>query len=42
MVRFGYKGGCGVLECMLNGVLKAELVWATDKWLRVISNTMSF
>ena len=42
MVHFSYKGGCCVLECMLNEALKAELVWAIDKWLRVISNTMSF
>ena len=41
MVHFSYKGGCGVLECTLNEALKH---WAVDnyKWLRVISNTMSF
>ena len=42
MVRFSYKGGCGLLECMLNEALKAELVWAIDIWLQVIINTMSF
>ena len=42
MVCFSYKGGCGVLECMLNEALKAELVWAIDKWLWLIINTMSF
>ena len=42
MVHFSYKGGCGVLECMLNEALKAELVWAIDIWLRLNSNRMSF
>ena len=39
MERFSYKSGCGIHECMH---LKAELAWAIDKRLWVISNKMLF
>ena len=40
MVRFSYKGGCGVRERTLLKSLKEELAWAIDKQLQLISNKM--
>ena len=40
MKRFGYKGWCGVHECMSIEALKEELACAVDKRLQVISNKM--
>ena len=45
MVRFSYKGGCGVRERMHIEAFKTTAGlnnWAIDKWLWVISNTMLF
>ena len=37
MVRFNYKGGCGVREHTRIEVLKKEqLAWVTDKWLGLL------
>ena len=36
--RFNYKGGCDVRGRTRIGRLKQELAWATDKWLRIVSN----
>ena len=42
MVRFSYKGGCGVRGFTHIEAIKEELAWATDKRLQVISNIMLF
>ena len=42
MVCFSNKGECGIRESMHIEAFKQELVWAIDKQLLVISNTMLF
>ena len=42
MEHFSFKGGCAIYECTLNEHLNEELVWATDKRLQLIINTMLF
>ena len=42
MEHFSYKGGCGICGCTHIKMLKKELSWAIDKWLRVIGNIMLF
>ena len=42
MVRFNYKGGCGVHGHIRIETIKRKLAWATDKRLQVISTITLF